>query len=97
MAQESETIKGRQQLNLSFPREAHWSSQMRQEQTVIERAQRDTAGLPDLNTAAINRPRGRMPYGTGFEARQHGNSNSGSGAMAGRGSGQGGGGMGRGR
>ena len=90
-------------LNLSLPRDAVWSSTVRSDPPAAERPQGDASALPDMGARASGGPgqRGRMPYGSGYEARQGDSSGGGSGpagAGGGRGSGGGGGrGMGRGR
>jgi uncharacterized membrane protein YgcG len=94
-------------LNLSLPRDAVWSSTVRSDPPAAERPQGDASALPDPGARANGGQgqRGRMPYGSGYEARQRDPSGGGSGqagAGGGRGSGSGGGsgggrGMGRGR
>jgi len=90
-------------LNLSLPRDAVWSSTVRSDLPAAERPRGDASALPDMGARANGGQgqRGRMPYGSGYEARQRDSSGGGSsqaGAGGGRGSGSGGGrGMGRGR
>lgn len=88
-------------LNLSLPRDAVWSSTVRSDPPAAERPHGDAAGLPDFGARPNGGQgqRGRMPYGSGYEARQRDASGGGTaGSGGGRGSGGGGGrGMGRGR
>jgi hypothetical protein len=88
----------RRPLNLSLPRDAVWSSPLRPDVQPAEPARGDAPGLPDLGS----RPGagGRMPYGSGYEARQRGGAGDGSGqhgAGSGGGGRQGGAGHGMGR
>lgn len=92
-------------LNLSLPRDAVWSSTVRSDPPAAERPHGDASALPDMGARASRGQgqRGRMPYGSGYEARQGDSSGGGSGQAGtggGRGSGGGSGGgrgMGRGR
>lgn len=88
-------------LNLSLPRDAVWSSTVRPDPVAAERSHGAAAGLPDFGARSNGGQRGRMPYGSGYEARQRDASGSGSGQAGSggeRGSGGGGGrGMGRSR
>jgi hypothetical protein len=97
MAQETTTTASRP-LNLSLPRDAQWSSTVRQDRPALDGAGSGAIGLPDIGARSATGRSGRMPYGTGYEARQR-NSDPGTssnGAETGRGHG-GGGRMGRGR
>jgi hypothetical protein len=79
-------------LNLSLPRDAVWSSTVRSGPVAAERSHGDASGLPDFaGTNGGQGQRGRMPYGSGYEARQRDASGGGSGRSGG------GRGMGRGR
>jgi len=93
MAQDALTTEGRP-LNLSLPRDAYGSSPIRPSLATPEQPHGNSGNLPDLGGGQ----RSGIPYGSGYEARQHGSSNSGSGNPTGMRSGQGSGrGMGRGR
>jgi len=84
---------GTKPLNLSLPRDAVWSTTTRTLAAGEEaRGYRDNT-LPDLGSVAGQR--GRMPYGSGYEARQRGMTGAGSGSQSGAGAGRRG--MGRGR
>ena len=98
MAQESVITEGSRPLNLSLPRDVHWSSPVRPDLAAPERSRSDSVSLPDPGAGATSGQRGRMPYGTGYESRQRNNSGGESGSAAGRSHDQGGGkGMGRSR
>jgi len=92
-------------LNLSLPRDAVWSSTVRPDPVAAERSHGDASALPEMGARSNGGPgqRGRMPYGSGYEARQRDASASGSGqagsggGRGGSGGGGGGRGMGRGR
>lgn len=85
-------------LNLSLPRDAVWSSTVRPDPVAAERSHGAAAGLPDFDARSNGGQgqRGRMPYGSGYEARQRDASGSGS-SQAGSGGGRGGSGGGGGR
>jgi hypothetical protein len=86
---------GTKPLNLSLPRDVGWSATTRTPAAGKEaRGNRDN-GLPDLGSVAGQR--GRMPYGSGYEARQRGMTGAGSGSQSGAGAGRRGMGMGRAR
>ena len=80
-------------LNLSLPRDAVWSSTVRSDLPAAERPRGDASALPDMGARANGGQgqRGRMPYGSGYEARQRDPSGVGSGQGVGQGGGQGGG------
>ncbi len=80
-------------LNLSLPRDAVWSTTTRTPAAGEEARGNRENGLPDLGSIAGQR--GRMPYGSGYEARQRGMTGAGSGSQSGAGAGRRG--MGRGR
>jgi hypothetical protein len=96
-AQEAAAPEISRPLNLSLPRDAAWSSPVRPERTTLDGLHVNPIGLPDMGVATTGRA-GRMPYGTGYEARQRNRTESGSGNASEMGRGHGGGGrMGRGR
>lgn len=98
MAQETVTTEASRPLNLSLPRDAHGSSPLRPDLAAPDRSRSDSIGLPDPGTGAGSSQHGRLPYGTGYEARQRNSSGGVSGNAAGmRGARNGGRGMGRGR
>ena len=83
-------------LNLSIPRFALGSSALGSTSAGTPDPQRDLADLPDLGTRSIGpgpgRP-GRLPYGSGYEARQrHQSGGEGGGFGGGQGNGVGAGG-----
>ena len=83
-------------LNLSLPKDAVWSGMVRSE-TLVSRSGREGTSLPDLGGRMGNaEARGRLPYGSGYEARQRESGADHVGMNAGS-QGQGRGGMGRGR
>lgn len=89
------TGTGTKPLNLSLPRDAVWSSTTRSSaDSDVGQGNRGN-GLPDLGGSTGQR--GRMPYGSGYEARQRGMADSARGSQAGSGGGPRGMGMGRGR
>jgi hypothetical protein len=98
MAQGTATPEASRSLNLSLPSDAHWSSTVRQDRPTPDGPRASPIGLPDIGGRSTTGQSGRMPYGTGYEARQRNNATnaSGSGTEMGRGHG-GGGRMGRGR
>jgi hypothetical protein len=86
-------------LNLSLPRDAVWSAPVRPDAMTAGRSHGDASGLPDLGVRPDGGQgqRGRMPYGSGYEARQRDAAGGDGQAGAGGGRGGGGRGMGRGR
>ncbi len=96
MAQETTTTASRP-LNLSLPHDVQWSSTVRQG-PALDGAGSGAIGLPDIGARSATGRSGRMPYGTGYEARQRNSDSGASSNGAGTGRGHGGGGrMGRGR
>lgn len=83
-------------LNLSLPRDAVWSSTVRPDAGAGERSPGAAFDLPDPGARPNGGAgqRGRMPYGSGYEARQR---EAAGGGQAGAGRGGGGHGMGRAR
>jgi hypothetical protein len=97
MAQETVTPEGSQPLNLSLPREARWSSTASGNRASPDVSPGNTMGLPNMGSRSAGNS-SRMPYGTGYEARQRNFDASGSDTGSAMGRGHGGGGrMGRGR
>jgi hypothetical protein len=97
MAQEAGTTEVSRPLNLSLPRDAAWSSPVRPERATSDGLQGNAMGLPDMGAGSTTGRAGRMPYGTGYEARQRNRTESGFGNSSEVGRGHGGGRMGRGR
>lgn len=81
-------------LNLSLPRDALWFATVRNDSGLAFPRQ-EAPNLPDLGTRTRDGAgaRGSLPYGSGYEARQHGGGTGHAGT--GFGGGHGGGGMGR--
>jgi hypothetical protein len=95
MAQEPASTAATRPLKLALPHDAIWSSTVRPDPASSDLRNSSASDLPDLGSRTSQR--GRMPYGSGYEARQRSTSRSDSGKASGMGGGQGGRGMGRGR
>jgi hypothetical protein len=98
MAQETVTAEGARSLNLSLPRDVSWSSPVRPDRTPPDVSRADSVGVPDMGAGSTIGRGSRLPYGTGYEARQRDRAESEFGNASETGRGHGGGGrMGRGR